>query len=233
MRQKMQEVTSNNITNNITKRGFKPLSLKEITYRVIKEKLLNLEIEPGSRIREDILAEEMSVSRTPVREAVRQLVAEGFIRDIPRKGLFFIDFTPDVISDLLDVREALEKLAVRKCIEKITRAQLKELEQLVKKFEESLNVGEYENCNILDSMFHKKIVEITGNKKLIDFVYIIEEFMQIVRKLEMYEDKIGKNINALEDHKKILEAIRNKDKEKAETAVKNNIESMKKNLGLK
>lgn len=220
-------------TNN--KRKAKPmklLSVKEAIYKSIKEKLLKVEIEPGSRIREDLLAEELSVSRTPVREAINQLAAEGFVEIIPRKGTFFVELTHNDILELLDVREALEALAVRKCIDKINSEYLKELENNIDQFEKALQEARYEECNVLDSKFHQKIAEITENSKLIEFTHIIEDFMRIARNMEMVKGGKTKNVVALKDHKQILEAIRSKDKDMAEFAARNNIHNMKKNLGI-
>lgn len=112
-------------------------SLKETAYKLIKEKLLNLEFAPGSRLREDHLAEKISMSRTPVREAVNQLVREGLINSVPRKGLFFIELTKEKINDLIDVRTGLESLAVMKCIDRIDEIKLAGLEGLIKCSEEN------------------------------------------------------------------------------------------------
>ena len=119
------------------------LGLKQRAYNIIKAKLINLELQPGSRIREDILMEEISMSRTPVREAMNLLVAEGFIKSVPRKGLFAIQLSNDEIKGLLDVRECLEKLALQKCIEEIDNQQIEEIKQLTKNFEEALDAEDY------------------------------------------------------------------------------------------
>jgi DNA-binding GntR family transcriptional regulator len=211
---------------------FVNLSVKERTYRIIKEKILNLEIEPGSRIREDLLANELAISRTPVREAINQLAAEGFVEIIPRKGVFSIELKTDDIIELLLVREALEVLAVKECIDKIEQHQIEELNELIDSFENAVNEKRYQDCNILDSEFHHMIAMITGNKKLIEFIDVIEDFMRIARNMETIYDGWNKNLTALKDHKLIVEAITKKDKKMAESAVRNNINNMKKNLNI-
>jgi len=107
----------------------KHLSLKERSYLIIKEKILNGDFEPGSRIREDILAEEISISRTPVREAINLLSAEGFLNNIPRKGIFMIDPTKEEIIDMLEVRIVLECLAVEKFIDVMKNEDISALEK--------------------------------------------------------------------------------------------------------
>ena len=81
--------------------------LKENAYKIIKNKILGLEIKPGSRIWEDRLANEISMSRTPVREAINELASEGYVNKIPRKGVFCLELTKDQIKEILDVREVL------------------------------------------------------------------------------------------------------------------------------
>jgi len=208
------------------------LSLKESAYRIIKEKLLNLEYEPGSRIREDLLAQEISMSRTPVREAINQLSAEGLVNNIPRKGIFVIQLSSQEISDFLDIREALETLAVENCIKKINEKQLDGLENILEEFEAALSKDNFKKCNILDSKFHLEIAKVSNNKKLIEFLGEIEDFMHIARAIEKKAQPKIKNELTLKEHKAILEAVRNKDTEKAREAIRVNIRTMKENLGI-
>lgn len=208
-------------------------SLKENAYRLIKDKLLNLEIVPGSRIREDFIAEEISMSRTPVREAISQLVSEGLIKLIPRKGLFFIDLSPEEINELIDVRGALEALAVKICIERIDEDIEKRLEEIIKSAEEGLKTADYETCNRMDSLFHKEIAWSTGNQKLIQYLEEIEDFMRIARSLEKKTQAEQKCLRSVEQHWRIFNNIKARNKAEAEKAVIENIEQLRFHLGLK
>ncbi|NLP43076.1 MAG: GntR family transcriptional regulator [Peptococcaceae bacterium] len=208
------------------------LSLKESAYRIIKGKLLNLEYEPGSRIREDLLAQEISMSRTPVREAINQLSAEGFVNNIPRKGVFAIELSPEEIGDLLDVRESLEILAVEKCITKANDEQILILAKIIEGFESAWLMEDFKECNSLDSKFHLEIANISNNKKLIEFLKEIEDFMHIARAIEKKANAKAKNELTLKEHRNILEAIKNRDVEAAKEAIRVNIRTMKANLGL-
>ncbi len=207
-------------------------SLKESAYNLIKHKLLNLEFAPGTRIREDLIAEEISMSRTPVREAINQLVSEGLLHSVPRKGLFFIDLSPGEINDLIDVRGALESLAVTKCIDKIDEKGLGRLQSIIERAEESFRQEDYKKCNDLDSLFHQKIAQSTGNQKLIQYLQEIEDFMHIVRAIEkrtMAKQKVEKS---LEQHWNIYRCIKARDKAAATEAVVQNIEQLRLHLGL-
>ncbi len=207
------------------------LSLKEKAYRIIKKKLLSMEFEPGSRIREDLLAQEIAISRTPVREAINQLVAEGFINNLPRRGLFFIDMNREEINDLLDIREALEILAVDKCIKNVSARQIKDLAGILDDIDRCVKAGTFARCNELDSSFHQEIAKVSRNKKLIAFCHDIEDYMHIARAVEKEVDTRERIECALKEHRSILECIKNKDRLGAEKAMRHNIRSMRRNLG--
>jgi DNA-binding GntR family transcriptional regulator len=208
------------------------LSLKASAYKIIKEKLLNLEYEPGSRIREDLIAQEISMSRTPVREAINQLSAEGLVNNIPRKGIFVLELTPQEINDLVDIRESLETLAIENCIREMNDEQFETLEQMLEEFADALRRENYKKCNSLDSQFHLKIAQISNNKKLIEFLGEIEDFMHFARAIEKKIQPKLKNELTLEEHQRILEAIKNRDIEEAREAIRANIKTMKENLGI-
>lgn len=210
----------------------KHLSLKESAYNLIKHKLLNLEFAPGTRLREDLIAEEISMSRTPIREAINQLVSEGLINSITRKGLFFIELTPDEINDLIDVRGALESLAVMKCIDRIDEEGLERLEGIIRSAEESLKQEDYKTCNELDSLFHQEIAKSTGNQKLIQYLKEIEDFMHIARTMEKRTMAKQRVERSLEQHWSIYYSIKAQDKISATEAVVRNIEQLRLHLGL-
>lgn len=207
-------------------------SLKENAYHLIKNKLLSLKIAPGSRIREDHIAEEISMSRTPVREAISLLVSEGLIRWIPRKGLFFIDLSLDEINDLIDVRAALEALAVSLCIDRIDEDVEQRLEEIIKNQEESLAKADFASCNEMDSKFHKEIAWATGNQKLIQYLEEIEDFMQIARSLEKKTQAEQKSQRSVEQHWRIFKSIQARNKEEARETVRQNVEQLRLHLGI-
>ena len=207
-------------------------SLKETAYNMIRQKMLNHEFEPGSRIREDLLALEFSMSRTPVREAINQLSAQGFLVNIPRKGVFFVALTKQDILDLLFVREGLEVLAVQRCIEKINLEQIEELENILKDYEAALIEEDFQEYSRLDSLFHKTIAEITDNKKLIEFISEIEDFMRVTRAMQPPDSGGQKRERAIGQHRDILICIKKRDKKGAVSAIRTNINGMKEKLGI-
>ena len=205
----------------------KHLGLKQTAYNIIKEKIISLEFEPGSRIREDMLADEVSMSRTPVREAISQLSAEGWIRTVPRRGLFCIELSMTQIDGLLDIRLCLEKLALKKCIENINTAELKVLKQNIEQYRCALDEKQYKKCDELDSEFHIGMAKATKNKKLIQFILEIEELMKIVRNMEKNKGGYERRYDALKQHETICRCIGNKDFSGAVVELEKNIRYIK------
>ncbi len=205
-------------------------SLNEAAYSIIREKILHGDFELGSRIREDALAEEISISRTPVREAINRLVADGIIIKKSQRGLYLIDPDPEQIKDNIDIRISLEKLAVEKCIERSTDEDIAAITNSLKEFEKALKRKDYDTCNELDGKFHFLIVQMSKNSRLMSLLNELSAFFQLVRKKEKKSHPEKKNIGTLKEHRRIAKAIKNRDISAAQEAVAANIETMRSNL---
>lgn len=101
--------------------------LVENAYNYILDQILNGTIKPGDRIREDIIAEQLETSRTPVREAVNQLCQNGFIHNVKRKGLYCVQISREELVDLLELRQVLEDYCYCKCADKATKEDIDRL----------------------------------------------------------------------------------------------------------
>lgn len=211
----------------------KHMSLKEAAYNIIKEKIIQGEFEPGSRIREDHLAEEISMSRTPVREAINQLVSEGLIINKARKGLYLIDPSGEEVENFIEIRIALEKLSVEKCIEQIDAKGLEEISDAIDEFEFRLGKKKYDACNQLDGEFHLLIARLSGNQKLYNMLVDLSSFFLQTRRFEKKVHPEEKNRQTLAEHKVIFEAIKSGDQKAAKKALTENISTMRNNLHLK
>ncbi|MBI9100970.1 MAG: GntR family transcriptional regulator [Spirochaetales bacterium] len=208
------------------------MSLNEVAYQMIKEKIIQGEFDPGSRIREDHLADEIEMSRTPVREAINRLVSEGLIINKARKGLYLIDLTAKEVESYLDIRIALEKLSVEKCIESISEKGLNEISEALEEFEYKLKKQKYDVCNQLDGEFHLLIAKLSGNMKLFTMLTELAAFFLMTRSMEKKVHPEEKNLNTLREHKLIFEAIQKKDAKAAVKAISENIGTMRNNLHL-
>jgi DNA-binding GntR family transcriptional regulator len=207
--------------------------LRDNAYNLLRNMILTLEFVPGGRVREDFIAESLSMSRTPVREAIERLVSEGLIKSIPRKGLFVIELTSERIRELIDVCSALEQLASSKCIENISEDGLIQIEEILQSMEKSLAAGDHKTCDALDSAFHRKITEFSGNLNLIQFLKEIEDLMQIVRALEKLNFARQKVEKSLRQHRRIYEAIKAGNRIEAGKALSQHFEQLRSNLRLK
>jgi DNA-binding GntR family transcriptional regulator len=205
-------------------------SLNETAYDIIRDKILKGEFEPGSRLREDLLAEEISMSWTPVREAFNRLVADGLIINRARKGLYLIQPEDREIEDYIDIRSSLEKLSVEKCISNISVEQKETIHSNLQKFKTALDQGDFETCNNLDADFHMAIARIANNQKLLALLKELSAFFQLARRTEKRTHPREKNEQTFKEHSQIVEAILASDVDAACRAMTVNIETMRTNL---
>ncbi|WP_422484967.1 GntR family transcriptional regulator [Gudongella sp. DL1XJH-153] len=208
----------------------KHLGLKAKAYQLIKDRLLKGEIKPGERIREDLLAESISMSRTPVREAINQLSAEGFVIQVPRKGVFAKEFTLEELADIVDVRIILETYAIRRCCDSATEADIKELEGILSKIIEAVDKDDPGRFGMYDGIFHKQIGSISENKQAISFINHVEDLSVYSRKMEIFSDYRYIVATSIDQHQEIIDALKSKNKERAANAVEINIREALKRL---
>ena len=117
------------------------LPLRDVVFQTLRQAILRGELKPGERLMEIQLANKLGVSRTPIREAIRKLELEGLVLVIPRRGAEVADITEKSLRDVLEVRKALEELAVNLACDRMTKAQIKELKEAAKEFEEILKLS--------------------------------------------------------------------------------------------
>jgi DNA-binding GntR family transcriptional regulator len=141
-------------------------SLTEQVYRNLRHGIITGAIRGGTRLVETALASEMKVSRTPVREALHKLALEGFLYSIPRAG-YIVEETSEIdIKDLFTTRTAIEKIAVKWAIAKITPEELQRLEMNLQRTDEVLKSGATESMMDLDAEFHQIIYRAARSKTL-------------------------------------------------------------------
>lgn len=205
------------MTDDLTLNMNAYLPLRDVVFNTLREAILKGDLKPGERLMELQLASKLGVSRTPIREAIRMLEQEGLAVTTPRKGAEVAKMTLKDMEDVLEIRDALDELAVRIACQKITDEQLKQLEDVKELFEKNTQTNNVKNIAEADVSFHDVIYEATGNPKLVTLLNNLRE--QVYRyRVEYIKDP--KNYPTLiAEHEAILESLKNRD-------VKNAVEAM-------
>lgn len=199
------------------------LPLRDVVFNTLRKAILRGNLEPGERLREIHLADKLGVSRTPIREAIRKLELEGLVVMIPRKGAVVAEITEKSLRDVLEVRRALEALAVRLACEKILDAEVEELKVAAERFEEALETGDVTTFAEADVRFHDIIYRATDNQRLIQLLYNLRE--QMYRYRVEYLKREDAHETLLEEHQAIIETIEKRDVTKAVEAVRTHIDN--------
>jgi len=212
--------------NNINLDEYKPL--RDVVFETLKEAILTGKFEPKERLMEIKLADQLGVSRTPVREAIRKLELEGLVVMEPRKGAYVSDISFKDIIDTLEVREALETFAVKLAVEKNKVEDISEIEKLNLSFQDA-----YKNENVkkmveYDTEIHKAIIRLSENRKLIAFMEELNEIMQRFRLIFFNETYNPERID--QEHQDVIKAIKDKDMEKAQNAMRNHLRTLKEDI---
>ena len=157
------------------------LPLRDVVFNTLRQAILRGELKPGERLMEIQLANKLGVSRTPIREAIRKLELEGLVIVIPRRGAEVADITEKSLRDVLEVRKALEELAVNLACDRMTKMQIRELKEAAKEFEEILKIDDVTKIAEVDVKFHDVIFMATDNERLIQLLNNFREQMYLYR----------------------------------------------------
>lgn len=204
--------------------------LRDKIYEMLKEAIFSGELEPGERIIETRLADEMGISRTPIREAIRHLESEGYIESMNNGGVKVSEITEDDIIEWHEIKLVFDELAMKKTIDNVTEEVIEILKEDLNEVEKALNQENIDDEEIinLNTDFHDKMYEIGGNKMIKTIKDDYQKYNYMMRK---YLSKIeGRHQQALLEHKEILKAIIDRDKEKAVRLSKEHRESGKQAL---
>lgn len=204
------------------------LPLRDVVFNALREGILKGDLKPGERLMEKQLAEKMGVSRTPIREAIRKLELEGLVVMVPRKGAQVAEITPKDVKDVLEVRAALEDLAVRLACDKITDLEIKQLEKTVVEFDTAADENSLEALVDLDIRFHDIIYNSTKNEKLQHIISNLRE--QMFRYRLAYLRNSGSHSTIKGEHKEMLAAIKERNADEACRIAKEHIANQEKGV---
>lgn len=189
------------------------LPLRDVVFHTLRQAILRGELKPGERLMEIQLANKLGVSRTPIREAIRKLELEGLVLMIPRKGAEVAEITEKSLQDVLEVRKALEELAVKLACDRMTKEQMNRLKDAAKEFEETLKTGDVTEFAEADVRFHDIIFLATDNERLIQLLSNFQEQMYRYRVEYLKRTQYHKKLVA--EHEELIKRIENRQKEEA------------------
>lgn len=183
------------------------LPLREVVFNNLRDAILNGELKPGERLLENQLAEKLGVSRTPVREALRMLEQENLVALVPRKGAQVLDLSAADIKNVLEIRSALEAVAIRHACRSMDVEHLEELKVLNVEFERAFEEKDYERVATTDEKMHDIIFASAHNDRLVQIISNMRAQVYRYRMayLKVYETKTA----VVNHHRGIIAAIEN------------------------
>ena len=198
------------------------LPLRDVVFNTLRDAILTGKLVPGERLMENQLADKLGVSRTPVREALRMLELENLVELVPRKGAQVLDMSEKDITNILEVRSALEGLATSVACKKMSKEDLQQLKNMEVDFEKAVADNDVERFVDIDEDFHDLIFSATENDKLINI------FRNLRIQLYRYRMAQAKNNDTsmstiVAHHRSIIRAIENHDAEEGASIAQGHI----------
>ncbi|HHW03562.1 MAG TPA: GntR family transcriptional regulator [Thermoanaerobacterales bacterium] len=206
--------------------NYKPL--RDVVFGALREAIITGELKPGERLMEVQLAEEMGVSRTPVREAIRKLELEGLVVMIPRKGAYVAGLSLKDAADVFEIRESLEGLAAALAAERITDEELEAMEKILTEISSASEKDDVETIIKKDAEFHQILFAATRNDRLAQIINNLKEQIDRFRVQSFTNPDRIKSI--LQEHRRIVDALKDGDADRAEKLAKDHIEKVENNV---
>lgn len=202
-------------------------SLTSLIFDKIREDILNDKYHAGDKIVEAKLADELGVSRTPVREALKQLELDGLVDNIPNRGVVVKGISNQDIHDIYTIRVAIEGIAARWAVERMDDQVVEDLKEIYDLMEFYTFKGDLDKIFELNTRFHETIYMATKSRYLEQVLKDFQLFIKSTRNKSL--QCTGRSSAALDEHKAILEGFIEKDADKAFEATVRHIESSRKN----
>lgn len=193
------------------------LPLRDVVFHTLREAILKGELKPGERLMELQLAAKLGVSRTPIREAIRMLEQEGLAVTVPRKGAEVAKMTEKDMEDVLQIREALDDLAVNLACDQITEEELEKLHGAMIEFQQASKTDDVKRIAEADVLFHDIIYQATRNPKLVYMINNLREQIYRYRVEYLKDESIYPTL--MQEHEQIIAGLRERDKEKVTRAM--------------
>lgn len=190
-------------------------------FDLLRDRILNGEYKRGQKLNELTLVKELNISRTPIREALKQLELEGLVESIPNKGVYVKGFSPRDIDDMYEMRKELESLAIRLAIERMDDIHLAKIKDVFDLMEFYTAKKDQEKIDELNILYHETIYQATQSNY----------FEQVLKDIHYYVSVSSRHClegttrmeSALEEHRDILHAIEDQDEDGAAELIRRHI----------
>lgn len=213
---------------------YQEYSLRSRVFQSIRENILNGVYRENEELRENTIAKELGVSRTPVREALRQLELEGLVKIVPNKGACVTGITQKDVKDIYMIRSLLEGLCARWATEHITEEKIDELEEIILLSEFHLNKRKEEQpqqVTELDGKFHEILYSASNSRILKHVLSDFHKYVSMARKASVTNPERAEK--SIEEHKNILQAMKDRDADRAENLANEHMMNVMKNLNMR
>ena len=194
-------------------------TLREKILETIREAILRGQLKPGEKVAEPELAERFGISRTPIREAFRQLESEGYLTVIPRKGAVVASLSERDVDEFYAIKSILEGYAAHVAAEKLTERDIEKLEAINARLEQLAREGDVKTFFRVHNEFHDLFIRAAGNEKLHELV--TQLVMKFNRPRMASLSLPGRMEISVQEHRKIIEAFKRHDGELADSLVRN------------
>ena len=188
--------------------------IREEVFAMLRQAILTGKLQPGDRLVERELAEQLGVSRTPVREALRKLELENLVTHIPRKGVVVSEISRKDVIEIFDIRASLEGLAASLAAQKATVEDMQELEALLKQMETAAGSKDIENLNEIHDQFHKMLCNLADSPRLVGMINSLSDYINRFTKAGYSIP--GRSDAAMQEHQDLLESLEARDAVRAE-----------------
>lgn len=200
----------------------KHLTLREKILENIRDAIVSGALKGGSRVSEPELAERYGISRTPIREAFRQLESEGYLTVIPRRGAVVSEFSPKDVEEFYAIKSIMEGYAARRACENLSEKDLDRLQAINDKLGDLAKAGDIKHFFKIHSDFHELFIKAANNEKLHELIAGLVTKFQRLRFTSL--SLPGRMEISVQEHEKIIDAFRKKDADLADTLVRKNAE---------
>ena len=202
--------------------------LREVVCETLRDAIRKGKLKPGERLMESQLAEDLGVSRTPVREAIRKLELEGYVIMMPRRGTYVANLSIRDVNEVFEIRTSLDSLASGLAAERITDEELERLQRLLVAIGGYIEENDMDKIVECDTEFHDLLYQASRNSRLVGIIFNLREQLTRFRSTSMAFP--GRLKATLEEHRRIVEAIAQGDVAEARAAAEYHMEKSEQTL---